>query len=185
MSKELSYLLAMATALSLDLTDDDPKLSAAIEAVEALGDDANMDSPEAKELMTIVESLGESLGDKSTPKKEKTMSKALVELLATATDLSLTVNNPKLSAAIEAVEALGDNGNMSAPEAKELKTIVESLSEDEGDEGDKTPKENKPTPKERLNYAGVKQIGSLWYCKEDNYKKSFATADECAKHFNG
>lgn len=41
----------------------------------------------------------------------------------------------------------------------------------------------KTTPA-RLNYAGVKQVGSFWYSSKDNYTKSFSTADECAKHFN-
>ena len=36
----------------------------------------------------------------------------------------------------------------------------------------------------RLNYVGVKQIGSFWYSVKDKCTKSFATADECAKHFN-
>jgi len=36
----------------------------------------------------------------------------------------------------------------------------------------------------KINYAGVKQIGSFWYSKKDNYQKSFESANECAKHFN-
>ena len=42
----------------------------------------------------------------------------------------------------------------------------------------------KPTKSKRLNYTGIKQIGSFWYSVKDKCTKSFATADECAKHFN-
>jgi len=37
----------------------------------------------------------------------------------------------------------------------------------------------------KLNFAGIKQIGSFWYSKKDNYRKHFNSANECAKHFNG
>ena len=36
----------------------------------------------------------------------------------------------------------------------------------------------------KLNYAGIKMIGNKWYSIKDSYKKSFATADECASQFN-
>ena len=36
----------------------------------------------------------------------------------------------------------------------------------------------------RLSYVGIKQIGSYWFSKKDNYRKKFDTADECSKHFN-
>lgn len=42
----------------------------------------------------------------------------------------------------------------------------------------------KETPK-KFDYAGVRMIGSKWYCAKDKYKKGFATANECAEHFNG
>ena len=44
--------------------------------------------------------------------------------------------------------------------------------------------ENVEKPTKKLSYAGIKMIGNKWYSIKDNYKKSFATADECAKHFN-
>ncbi len=36
----------------------------------------------------------------------------------------------------------------------------------------------------KLNFTGIKMIGNKWYSIKDNYKKSFETAQECAKHFN-
>ena len=36
----------------------------------------------------------------------------------------------------------------------------------------------------RLSYVGIKQIGSYWFSKKDNYLKNFDTADECSRHFN-
>ncbi len=48
----------------------------------------------------------------------------------------------------------------------------------------KTLEAEKATPT-RLNYVGVKQVGSFWFSSKDNYSKAFNTADECAKHFNG
>ena len=117
------------------------------------------------------------------------MSKTLTELLATAIQLSLdlTEDNPELSAAIEAVEALGDEGTMGDESSKALKVLVKDLTaKDKNKKGGDDKSINKPTSKkEKVDYAGIKQIGSLWYCKEDGYKKSFATADECAKNFNG
>jgi hypothetical protein len=41
--------------------------------------------------------------------------------------------------------------------------------------------EEKP---KKLNFTGIKMIGNKWYSIKDNYKKSFETAQECAKHFN-
>lgn len=98
----------------------------------------------------------------------------VAKLLATAVALLDTHNdNVELKDSIEALQFLGDEANGNSQEYKDLKGLVKTLQDTQ-----------KPTHKKRLNYAGVKQIGGLWYCSKDNYKKQFATADECAIHFN-
>ena len=133
-------------------------------------------------------------------------SKAVQALLATAVALAGTIENEALNKAIGELEALED-ATHSNTEYKNLKDLVDELENDaggdnpKGDENtpnDETQKENQEQktqvddaggdePKEkpkRLNYAGIRMIGNKWYSIKDKYKKSFATADECAKHFN-
>lgn len=133
-------------------------------------------------------------------------SKAVETLLATAIALAGTVENLELKTAIDELEALED-ATHSNSEYKALKDLVEQI--EDGGAGDedaeakaKAEKEaqekldaekkakadaeaQKKPIKSAIKYAGVKQIGAKWYCKKDNYKKGFATADECAEHFNG
>lgn len=103
-------------------------------------------------------------------------SKAVQTLLATAVALAGTIENEALNKAIGELEALEDAAH-SNTEYKNLKDIMDELENNAG--GD----EPKQKPK-RLNYAGIRMIGNKWYSIKDKYKKSFATADECAKHFN-
>jgi hypothetical protein len=133
-------------------------------------------------------------------------SKAVQTLLATAIALAGTIENEDLNKAIGKLEALED-ATHSNTEYKNLKDLVDELENDAGGDNpkgeestqtDETPKDNKEKktqvddaggnePKEkpkRLNYAGIRMIGNKWYSIKDKYKKSFATADECAKHFN-
>ena len=133
-------------------------------------------------------------------------SKAVQTLLETAVALAGTIENEALNKAIGELEALED-ATHSNTEYKNLKDIMDELENNaggdnpKGDENtpkDETPKsdeqektqvdnaggdEPKQKPK-RLNYTGIRMIGNKWYSIKDKYKKSFATADECAKHFN-
>jgi len=43
---------------------------------------------------------------------------------------------------------------------------------------------DKPAEQIRLDYSGIKMIGSSWFSIKDKFKKGFHSADECAKHFN-
>lgn len=116
----------------------------------------------------------------------------VAKLLATAVALLDTHNdNVELKDSIEALQFLGDEANGNSQEYKDLKGLVKTLQDTQKPTQDKSTQKKddvedtqKPTHKKRLNYAGVKQIGGLWYCSKDNYKKQFATADECAIHFN-
>lgn len=116
----------------------------------------------------------------------------------------------KLGDAIDALDALED-ATHSTTEYKNLKVIVDEYenntekdevnqkdvnnTEKNDDNSDVEKKqddvknntekdENVEKPTKKLSYAGIKMIGNKWYSIKDNYKKSFATADECAIHFN-
>ena len=110
--------------------------------------------------------------------------KAVMTLLATAIALLEQVNDAELKDSIEALEYLGEDADGKSQEYKDLKDVVERI---EATLSKKTelPTAKDPKPKaKRLNYIGIKQIGSLWYSVKDKYSKPFATADECAKHYN-
>lgn len=113
-------------------------------------------------------------------------SKAVETLLATAVAIAGTVDNVELKTAIDALDALEDATHSNA-EYKALKDIVDTI--EDADAKAKLEAQNaqdkKPAKKNALKYAGVKMIGGKWYCKKDNYKQGFATADECAEHYNG
>lgn len=121
-------------------------------------------------------------------------SKVVVDLLATAKALTEENENAELTDCIEALEFLGEDTDGRTQEYKDLKEVVEKLGgtnddedndeQNDNDKKDKTPLETKSKVKKKLNYAGIKQVGSLWYSSKDKYFKSFSTADECAIHFN-
>lgn len=123
-------------------------------------------------------------------------SKVVIELLETAKALAVEVENAELTDCIEALEFLGEDADGRTQEYKDLKEVVEKLEgaddddenkneEDDNEEDDEVQlKDTEVEAKKKLNYAGIKQIGSLWYSSKDKYKKSFATADECAINFN-
>ncbi|MDY0193660.1 MAG: hypothetical protein RBR93_09040 [Aliarcobacter butzleri] len=102
--------------------------------------------------------------------------KAVLGLLATAQAIFEVNQDERLKASIAELEALED-ATHSTTEYKNLKDIVDELEQNTGD--DKIVEKPK-----KLNYTGIKMIGNKWYSVKDKYKKSFATADECAKHFN-
>lgn len=102
--------------------------------------------------------------------------KAVLALLATAQAIFEVNQDERLKASIAELEALED-ATHSTTEYKNLKDIVDELEQNTGD--DKIVEKPK-----KLNYTGIKMIGNKWYSVKDKYKKSFATADECAKHFN-
>ena len=102
--------------------------------------------------------------------------KAVLALLATAQAIFEVNQDERLKASIAELEALED-ATHSTTEYKNLKDIVDELEQNTGD--DKIVEKPK-----KLNYIGIKMIGNKWYSVKDKYKKSFATADECAKHFN-
>lgn len=132
-------------------------------------------------------------------------SKIVLALLVTANLLAETSDNEVLKTSIAELEALED-ATHSTTEYKNLKAIVDEIENNTGDDKsnqgenqdgldskdgeDNTGDENNTgdeiiveKPK-KLNYAGIKMIGNKWYSIKDSYKKSFATADECASQFN-
>lgn len=138
-------------------------------------------------------------------------SKIVLALLVTANLIAETNDNEILKTSIAQLEALED-ATHSTTEYKNLKAIVDEIENNTGDDKsnqgenqdgldtkddeqkkddeDNTGDENNTgdeivieKPK-KLSYAGIKMIGNKWYSIKDNYKKSFATADECASHFN-
>lgn len=132
-------------------------------------------------------------------------SKIVLALLVTAKLLAETSDNEILKTSIAELEALED-ATHSTTEYKNLKAIVDEIENNTGDDKsnqgenqdgldskdgeDNTGDENNTgdeiiveKPK-KLNYTGIKMIGNKWYSIKDSYKKSFATADECASHFN-
>jgi len=110
--------------------------------------------------------------------------KAVIALLATAKGLSETVNDAELQDGIEALEFLGDEADGKSQEYKDLKDVVERIEATLADKVGKSTSKDPAQKAERLNYMGIKQIGSLWYSAKDKYSKPFSTADECAEHFN-
>lgn len=109
-------------------------------------------------------------------------SKIVLALLVTAKELAekleaQEIEAKKLGDAIDALDALED-ATHSTTEYKNLKVIVDEY------ENNTEKDENVEKPTKKLSYAGIKMIGNKWYSIKDNYKKSFATADECAIHFN-
>lgn len=132
-------------------------------------------------------------------------SKKVLEVIAVAVAMLEVAENAELSASVAKLEAIEDaNGN--TQEYKDLKVFVEQLQaekakiEDDAkkekdaqkviddkkaqDELDAQKTSKKVEKTEKPNYAGVRMVGSKWYCKKDNYKQGFSTADECAEHFN-
>jgi len=119
-------------------------------------------------------------------------SKAVIATLATATALAGTIDNAELNASIEALEKEEDaNGN--TQEHKDLKDLLEAIEAQADESGANganganggADEDAKKEKSKKYNYDGVRMVGSKWYCKKDNYKKGFGTADECAEHFNG
>lgn len=132
--------------------------------------------------------------------------KIVLALLATAQILAETNKDERLIDGIAKLEALED-ATHSTTEYKNLKLIVDELENNAGDDksnknddlpqkndGENTGDENnagddkidaivEEKPK-KINYTGIKMIGNKWYSIKDKYKQSFATADECALHFN-
>ena len=94
------------------------------------------------------------------------------------------LEDESLAEAILALEALGNTAGVRDEEYKNLLNKVNTLiaKGDEVVENKKVVEINKP---KTLNYAGVKMIGFLYYSSKDKYATGFATADECAQHFNG
>ena len=131
--------------------------------------------------------------------------KIVLALLVTAKALLEVNENENLKKAINELDVLED-ATHSTTEYKNLKAIVDELESNTGDdklnqgENEDNLDSKKDDEKEngesntgddiieekpkKLNYTGIKMIGNKWYSNKDNYKKSFATADECAKHFN-
>lgn len=134
--------------------------------------------------------------------------KAVLALLATAQAIFEVNQDERLKASIAELEALED-ATHSTTEYKNLKDIVDELEQNTGDDksnigedkkennndlnssknenntGEQNTGDDKIVEKpKKLNYTGIKMIGNKWYSVKDKYKKSFATADECAKHFN-
>lgn len=134
--------------------------------------------------------------------------KIVLALLATAQILAETNKDERLIDGIAKLEALED-ATHSTTEYKNLKNIVDELEQNTGDNksnigedkkennddlnsnkdenntGEQNTGDDKIVEKpKKLNYTGIKMIGNKWYSIKDKYKKSFATADECAKHFN-
>ena len=130
-------------------------------------------------------------------------SKAVLTVLATAVALAGTIDNAELNASIEALKAQEDaNGN--TQEYKDLKDLLDAIDAQANagtDTGATPPADNgatqtppaptvdaqadAPAEPKKYSYAGVRMIGSKWYCDKDKYKKGFSTANECAEHFNG
>lgn len=134
--------------------------------------------------------------------------KAVLALLATAQAIFEVNQDERLKTSIAELEALED-ATHSTTEYKNLKDIVDELEQNTGDDkssigedkkennddlnsnkdknntGEQNTGDDKIVEKpKKLNYTGIKMIGNKWYSVKDKYKKSFATADECAKHFN-
>ena len=142
-------------------------------------------------------------------------SKAVLTVLATAVALAGTIDNAELNASIEALKAQEDaNGNTQEyKDLKDLLDAIDAQANAGTDTGATPPADNgatqngadagtptetppAPTPTvdaqadapaepKKYSYAGVRMIGSKWYCDKDKYKKGFSTANECAEHFNG
>lgn len=106
--------------------------------------------------------------------------KIVLALLATAQILAETNKDERLIDGIAKLEALED-ATHSTTEYKNLKLIVDELENNAGDDNFDAIVQEKP---KKLNFTGIKMIGNKWYSIKDNYKKSFETAQECAKHFN-
>lgn len=109
--------------------------------------------------------------------------KAVLALLATAQAIFEVNQDERLKASIAELEALED-ATHSTTEYKNLKDIVDELEQNTGDDKSNIGEDKIVEKPKKLNYTGIKMIGNKWYSVKDKYKKSFATADECAKHFN-
>ena len=108
------------------------------------------------------------------------------------------LEDESLAEDISALEALGDTAGVRGKEyknllnkvnaliAKEDEVVEDEVVEDEVVEDEVVEDEVVETGKtKKLRYTGVKMIGSLYYSSKDKYATGFATADECAEHFNG
>jgi hypothetical protein len=93
------------------------------------------------------------------------------------------LEDESLAEDISALEGLGDTAGVRGKEYKALLEKVNSLIADQDEVvEDEVVETGKP---KKFRYSGIKMIGSLYYSYKDKYSTGFATAGECAEHFNG
>ena len=193
MAKSKIVLALIATAQALAETIKNENLIIATNKLDEL-EDATHSSKEYKDLKEIVDELQNNTGDdKSDNTENEDDLKSNIENKKdelqnnTGDDKSdNTENEDDLKSNIENKKDelqnnTGDDKSDNTENEDDLKSNIENKKDElQNNTGDDFAIEK---PK-KLNYTGVKMVGDKWYSIKDNYRKSFATADECAKHFN-
>jgi len=128
------------------------------------------------------------------------MVKAMITLLAMAVGFLEVEENAELAEAIDAFKAVGDGVKATDVEAVKLNDIVTQLKADakakaeaekadakakaEAEKADADAEQAEAKVGEPAHYMHIRMIGNLFYHKDDNYKKGFTTAKECALEYN-
>jgi len=193
MAQSKTVLALLATAVALASTIDNAELNASIEALKAQ-ENANGNTQEYKDLKDLLDTIDAQANtgtDKGpTPPADKGPTQNGADTGTPPTPTVDGTDGADVKTGDDGVTGDGadvQNGaNAGTPQAQ-----TQTDNTDDTQNGATPPAQNgagtqngavKKTKK--LNYIGIKQIGSLWYSSKDNYKKSFSTADECAEHFN-
>jgi hypothetical protein len=150
------------------------KIALALTALIALGENATHSNVEYKKLKALVETAEaheateDGAGDESNTEDEGAENSALDEKGDAIEDQENTKNVEDGAGAVKSETPK----EVDQDETEDLKN--EDVEEDQT-----------PEVKKAYNYDGVKMIGNKWYCAKDKYKKGFATANQCADHYNG
>ena len=195
--KSKTVIALLATAVALAGTIENAELDTHIKALQDI-DEANGNTQEYKDLKALLETIdAKKDADGANDAKDEDASDIVVAIMY-ATSNGGKLKDFKSNEQKEYLEYMIAQYNVSDAEktpkdveaynelVEQLKVVEQAIADakDEADEKLEAEKNAKKVKPKKLSYAGVRMIGSKWYCKQDNYKQGFSTADECAKHFN-
>ena len=190
MAKAKIVLALLATAQILAETNKDERLIDGIAKLEAL-EDATHSTTEYKNLKLIVDELENNAGDDKSNNNDEDGEKQNDDL-PPKDDGENTGDENNVNGENNAGDDKSNNNDEDG-EKQNDDLPPKDDGENTGDENNVNGENNagddnfdaivQEKPK-KLNFTGIKMIGNKWYSIKDNYKKSFETAQECAKHFN-
>lgn len=189
MSKKTDDLLAKAKSMN------DESLTDAIEALDFLGGEATANHQEFKDLEALMEGKDNEPTAEPTAKQNEAKTAAKTTEAVEVTEVAKVVDEIAEDAKDAATEAELASKAVDAKVNEALEAGEKVIAAKEGVEPEDVSLESHSLTREPINpvvaktktkmpYAGIKMIGNMFYSKKDNYAVGFATADECAAHYN-